>query len=198
MDAAIADEHPVAVVLGWGNPGRGDDALGLAAIDLLQRGLDHHPDWPTLRLIAAHQLQVEHALDLEHTGSVLFIDAAIDLPGPYRFSSAYASRRSQWSTHDLDPSDVLQVYEQITGLPCPKAFVLEIGGVDFRFGAPISPLGQSHLVGAVDALERLLTARTQAALFRKLSARTRWGACSDAARSVRSADPRVEQGRRRT
>ncbi|MDP2785684.1 MAG: Ni/Fe hydrogenase, partial [Sulfurimicrobium sp.] len=60
------------LVFGYGNPSRGDDALGpllleqLAALNL-----------PHVELLTDFQLQVEHAVDLQGRERVLFIDASV-------------------------------------------------------------------------------------------------------------------------
>jgi Ni,Fe-hydrogenase maturation factor len=50
------------VVLGCGNPSRGDDALGPALLDRVEEWLRLHPDRRVVAL-GDFQLQVEHTLD---------------------------------------------------------------------------------------------------------------------------------------
>ncbi|MDP3326412.1 MAG: Ni/Fe hydrogenase, partial [Hydrogenophaga sp.] len=63
------------LVFGWGNPSRGDDALGPLLVEQLA-GLAQMSSG-RLECLTDFQLQVEHALDLRGRERVLFVDAAI-------------------------------------------------------------------------------------------------------------------------
>ena len=66
-------QHPANpnLIFTWGNPSRGDDALGPAMYDLLQ-----NEDISGVDLLTDFQLQIEHAIDLEGRERVLFVDAS--------------------------------------------------------------------------------------------------------------------------
>ena len=74
------------LVFGWGNPGRGDDALGPALIERLEAARPRHPEWGGLTLLTDFQLQPEHALDLEGHARVILVDASTSCEAPYAFS----------------------------------------------------------------------------------------------------------------
>jgi len=68
--APAAGLAPV-LIIGIGNPSRGDDALGpLAAQRLAELAL------PGVEVLTDFQLQVEHALDLLGRREAIFVDAA--------------------------------------------------------------------------------------------------------------------------
>ncbi len=50
------------LVLGYGNPSRGDDALGPLLLDFIQQ----HLDTSQFEIVTDFQLQIEHALDLQN------------------------------------------------------------------------------------------------------------------------------------
>ena len=52
------------LVLGVGNPSRGDDALGPLFIDRLGRALASEVSSVAVELLTDYHLQIEHALDL--------------------------------------------------------------------------------------------------------------------------------------
>ena len=61
------------LLIGYGNPGRGDDGLGPAfARRMAAREL------PALRVEIDYQLTVEHALMISAARTVVFVDAALD------------------------------------------------------------------------------------------------------------------------
>jgi hydrogenase maturation protease len=153
--AAFTVERPVrVVVLGWGNSERGDDGLGLSLIDRLQAR-------PELRLIGAHQLQIEHVLDLQGCDLAIFADAAIGLPAPYTFRPVRPASPRLWSSHAFGPAELLAVYRSSLHQPPPRGCFLEIAGTDFELGHGLSTAGEAHLNRAVAFMERLLGLRGQ-------------------------------------
>ena len=140
------------LVFAWGNPSRGDDALGPALLDMLETrqretaGLDH------VELLTDFQLQVEHALDLQGRERVLFVDASASAQAPYVLSALLPERDSSYTTHAMNPAAVLAVYEQINDESPPPAFMLSIRGYEFGLGQPLSAKARGNLQ---DAFERV-------------------------------------------
>ncbi len=145
------------VLFGYGNPSRGDDALGPLLLDRAVAWLGEHPD---LRVtpVADFQLQIEHAEDLRDHDLALFLDADAACPPPFAFRRVQPAQDSSYTTHELSPGAVLHVYERITGEPAPPAFVLGIRGVAFELGEPLSAAAEAHLAAAWGLLEVLLGA----------------------------------------
>jgi hydrogenase maturation protease len=142
------------VVLAWGNPGRGDDALG----PLLASRLAALPAGPQghFELVEDFQLQVEHAMDLRGRRLALFIDAAAGLPGPYSFTRLAVRMQATHSTHALAPESVLAVAAEVLGEAPPSAFLLAVGGERFGLGEPLSGVAQANLEAAWRFLGALL------------------------------------------
>ena len=126
------------LVLGIGNPLRGDDGFGAAVIEELQRaGFGAHAD-----LLAVHQLTPELVLDLEGACCVAFVDASVELAAGQAGESdprSTAPARSSWS-HGLDPSGLLALGREVLGTELP-ARVFAVGAVGFDEGDDLaSPL----------------------------------------------------------
>ena len=66
------------LIFGYGNPSRGDDAIGPLLIERLEI-----LNLPDVDLLTDFQLQVEHALDLRGRERVLFVDASHVCQDPY-------------------------------------------------------------------------------------------------------------------
>lgn len=142
------------VIFGFGNPGRGDDVLGLA----LLRRLASEPEVQTARvrcrLIEAIQLQIEHALDLIDHDLALFVDASMAGRAPYAFRRLYARRDVTYTSHVMSPAALLQVYETICRrCSAPPAYQLTIRGEHFELDGPLS----EHAVRHLDAAHRFVT-----------------------------------------
>jgi hydrogenase maturation protease len=160
MERFIARQARRIAILGWGNPARGDDDLGPAAIQYLERRRGCHSDWPELRLVAAHQLQVEHILDIQGCDLVLFIDASTGIQQPYAFR-AIEPMPSGWSSHGFAPGELLTSYEHVLGEPAPRAFLLEIGALDFSIDRPLNAPAREHLSAATQFLDWALAHATR-------------------------------------
>lgn len=133
------------LVFGWGNPSRGDDALGplfverIAALNL-----------PGVECLTDFQLQVEHALDLEGRQLVLFVDASLKAEPPFAVSRLSPVGDTGISTHALAPEAVMQVYIELQDREPPPCYLLGIRGTVFELGAALTPAAHAHLVAACE------------------------------------------------
>lgn len=113
---------------------------------------------PGVEVIVDFQLQVEHALDLEHRELAVFIDAAVDLAGPYELRPVSPSRDRSHTTHALSPAAVLETFERCTGRTPPRALVLAVKGEQFELGTELSTAAQANLEAAWQALRASIPA----------------------------------------
>lgn len=143
------------LVFAYGNPSRGDDALGPQLLDLLAESRAQHPEWPDFELVTDFQLQVEHATDLEGRDLVLFIDASVSCPTPFLFSRLQPAQDARYTTHEMSPQAVLHVYEQVYRKPAPPSFLLSVRGESFDLGEPLSPAAVENRDAALALLVQL-------------------------------------------
>ncbi|MDD5387867.1 MAG: hydrogenase maturation protease [Gallionellaceae bacterium] len=134
---------PALLVIGIGNPSRGDDALGPLLIERLET-----LRLPDVELLTDFQLQVEYALDLRGRGQVVFVDASLEAPAPFTFNPVVAVADASYSSHELSPGAVLHAYEKLFGEP-PPAFVLAIRGEAFELGDDLSATARANLEAAL-------------------------------------------------
>ena len=140
------------LVFTWGNPSRGDDALGPEVYDrLVQENLID------VDLLTDFQLQIEHAIDLENRKGVLFVDASANARPPFEFYPLAPSQDQSYTTHAMSPQALLAVYEQINHHPQPAAFMLSIRGYEFGLGLPLSSQATANLNEAIAFIQHLLT-----------------------------------------
>ncbi len=137
------------LIFAWGNPSRGDDALGPLFGERIATLAEIHPEWGAVECLTDFQLQVEHALDLHQRKRVLFVDASIDADAPYAVSAVAARRDASFTSHAMTPQAVLQVYVDIEDGPPPPAWLLAIRGESFELGAPVAPPAQNNLEAAL-------------------------------------------------
>jgi hydrogenase maturation protease len=132
------------LLFGYGNPGRGDDALGpgliARVVQMHLAGVECQNDM---------QLQVEHVTDLAGCDRVLFIDADMSCAEPYQFSAIGAAMDHSYTSHAMSPTALLHAYRQVYGMDAPPAFLLRIRGYDFALGDPLSDRASANLEAAL-------------------------------------------------
>jgi hydrogenase maturation protease len=130
----VSARVPPLLVLAWGNPSRGDDALGPLLAEQLAGHAQEH--WPVGRLecLTDFQLQVEHALDLVGRERVLFVDAAIGLQTPFAVRTVVPALVAGFTTHALAPEALLQVYTGLERTEPPPCTLLAIRAQRFGLG----------------------------------------------------------------
>jgi hydrogenase maturation protease len=141
---------PPILVVGYGNPSRGDDALA----PLLLEELRARAVWTAdeVELLTDFQLQVEHVLDLEGRRRVVFVDAAQRGPEPFAFDAIAASADPAPSSHALSPAALLSVYGRHFGVAAPPCLMLAIRGYSFKLGDDLSAGARRNLDAALAAL----------------------------------------------
>jgi hydrogenase maturation protease len=138
----LAEPAPT-LVLAWGNPSRGDDALGPLFADAVQA-------WqlPGVQCLTDFQLQVEHALDLQGRRRVLFVDASMApgfSPMGYALTPLQPRADASYTSHALSPQAVLHVWTRLYDRPAPPAWLLSMEGHTWGLGDAVSPLAQRAL-----------------------------------------------------
>lgn len=136
------------LVLGVGNPSRGDDALGPLFVEQAGVALAPEVSSGAVELLTDYQLQIEHALDLTGRACVVFVDASVRAAPPFEFSRVVPGRDVSYSTHAISPEAVLETHRGIVGEP-PESWVLAIRGERFELGDPLSPSARAHLDAAL-------------------------------------------------
>lgn len=142
-------------LIGYGNPGRGDDGLGPALADRMA-------DVAGLAVTTEYQLTVDHALLISDAEMVIFADALLHADVPFTFTQATPSTSHDVTSHSLSPQAVLALCNTLYG-HAPEAYVLGIAGHEFgEVKEGLSPLAQSNLSFAESLLRGWLTENNRA------------------------------------
>lgn len=139
------------LVLGYGNPSRGDDAVGPLLIDYLSTLALSDTE-----LLTDFQLQVEHVLDLENRSLVLFIDAAVSQQAAIRLLPVIPDPGFSISTHALTPQQLLGAYLKLSPKLPPACFLLAIKAAQFELGEDLSAEMRRHYQQACQFLHQML------------------------------------------
>ena len=145
---------PVAPVLiiAWGNPSRGDDALGPAVYERLEQD-----ELSNVEAVTDFQLQIEHCTDIANRAMVVFVDASFSAQEPYELSRVYPEKDNSFTSHALSPQSLLSICQQVNDSPLPESYLLAIRGYDFALGDCISRKARGNLDLAYRKLQKILT-----------------------------------------
>jgi hydrogenase maturation protease len=139
------------LIVGYGNPLRGDDGVGWhAAQHLLKRSAELDAD-----VISCHQLTPELAEPVSRAERVIFIDARTGL-APGKVERCQVPRVSGHSafSHDLDPSALVALAQALYG-SAPDGWVLTVTGESFAHTDQLSPSVQNSLPELLRQVEAL-------------------------------------------
>ena len=140
-------------VIGFGNPLRGDDAIGWLAAERLAETNARKDVWVAVR----HQLTPELSEPASRADLVIFVDASEGgTPGELvcaRVSANHSSRAS--FTHDLDPAAVLACARELYGRS-PEGYVITVAGESFGYEERLSLTVEAAFPLLLDRIEELI------------------------------------------
>jgi len=144
---------PKILILGYGNPGRGDDALGPELVDFVRA-----QGFSDIECQHDMQLQVEYVTDLQGRELILFVDADASCPEPFHFSEISAEKDDSYTSHAMTPHAVLYAYNKVFGTGAPPAFLLRIRGYRFELGESLCDEATANLAAAISFTKNLCAA----------------------------------------
>ncbi len=119
-----------ALILGYGNPLRGDDALGVLAAERLRALL------PEAEILTSHQLTPELAAVLSQSDAAVFLDAAaMGTPGTVSVTRLAPQPSAASLTHQVSPQALLELAQSLYG-HSPRAYLITGVGESFSPQAP--------------------------------------------------------------
>ena len=141
------------LVVGYGNPLRGDDGFGCSAARLLAAD----PRLEAATVLTLHQLTPELATDIASASLVVLVDTSVDgAPGSVAVRSIQPRQDSPlpWS-HHLDPAALAglahALYDHV-----PPIVLISVAGAAFAHGDRLSPALQRVLPEVVDKVARVV------------------------------------------
>lgn len=143
------------LIIGFGNPLRGDDGLGWRAAEYLAAVLPERQ----ARVIACHQLTPELAEPISQAELVIFIDAEEREPAGKLFCRRIkpAAPLAAFS-HHLTPAGLLGWARELYGSHC-AAMVFSVSGQSFGCTEELSPAVSAGLRRLTERISRLARRR---------------------------------------
>ena len=144
------------LVIGYGSPIRGDDAIGPLAADALAAG----PLPPGLRVLSRHILTAELAEDLAAAETVIFLDATVQgRPGEVQVRRLVPDAHAlSTMAHFLDPRELLAWCDTLYQR-APEAWLVSAAGESFDYASyHLGPAATAALPLMLTEVRRLLDA----------------------------------------
>lgn len=144
----------VVLVIGYGNPLRGDDGFGWhVAQSLCPDDLSEE-----FEVVACHQLTPELAEPVSRARLVIFIDAELgEVPGQFSCQAVEPQLALTSSlSHQLDPPTLLTWAQTLYGT-CPHAVLLCVTGQSFAHEEELSPAMRAALPAVRAKVHELAT-----------------------------------------
>ena len=153
------------LIIGIGNPGRGDDGLGPELIERLRRDprqnsqthieLGHPNSAYVCEFEFRYQLNVEDAYTIKDYPFVIFADAAMTGDEGAALTEVFPSDAIAFTTHRMSPASVLALCHELYGLT-PKAYILSIRGYHWELGEGLSSRAEANLNLALAIVRKFL------------------------------------------
>lgn len=154
----VSAARPIVVVIGYGNPQRGDDAIGQTVVAHLQAR-----SMPKVEAYAVPQLTPELSSKLAAADCVIFVDACKLANPDVRVKPLTACGSEPAGSvvpalgHSCDPGSLLALTSSVYGR-CPQAWWVEVPASDFTVGNALSALAEQGVTQALQEIEGLINA----------------------------------------
>jgi hydrogenase maturation protease len=152
VEGRSAGQRRAALVVGYGNPLRGDaGAAQLAAARLGERRSD-------LQVIQAHQLTPELAIDLAAADTSFFVDARAGEPERgviVREITGEVAADGGASSHHVSPRVLLAIARRLFG-HAPRAYLVSLPAYSFDFSETLTPPAAQAADEAVEVILGLI------------------------------------------
>jgi hydrogenase maturation protease len=140
-----------AIVIGYGNELRGDDAIGQQVAKAIKF-------WclSSVKSIAVHQLTPELAEPLAKAELAIFVDACINSHShEIQVQSLLPSNFNTINAHICDPRSLLALSQVLYG-SSPPAWLVTVPGINFELSDRISPTAEKGIAGALVKIIQIL------------------------------------------
>jgi hydrogenase maturation protease len=139
------------LVIGYGNPGRGDDGLGPALAERLEA-----MNIPGITVDSDYQLSIEHAAMAAEHDIVVFADADGAAEEPFYLRPLEEEPYGRFTSHSVAPGEILHIARSCFDA-APAGYLMGMRGEVFEpFTEGLSPSALEGLEAALEYLPRFI------------------------------------------
>lgn len=153
QESGVRSREPRTLVIGYGNPLRGDDGFGWHATRCLIPALTGS----NVEVMTCHQLTPELAEPLSRCALAVFLDADCQgTPGQiHQRAVRVRGPEATAFTHSSTPSSLLTNAKKLYGKR-PRGVAITVSAETFDYGDTLSPMVTAALPKVVDQVRRLV------------------------------------------
>lgn len=155
-DLSPPEKLPSLLVIGYGNPTHGDDAIGSqVTVQIQALGLNN------VEVCAVEQLMPELSTKLATADYAIFVHASLIKTADVQVSELNACGLETGGSsipgigHPLPPCSLLALTQSVCG-HCPRSWRVKIPGQNFETGHHLSHRANQNIQNAVEQIETLI------------------------------------------
>lgn len=143
------------LLIGYGNPAREDDGLGIAVAEEIEKlGIDG------ITVDSNYQLTVEDAAEIAKHDAVIFVDASLNGEEPFTFTEIEPSKDPKMDSHSMEPDSLMGLTKELFNSET-TGYILGIRGYSFEmFNETITKKALENLENALNFLTPVLRSGT--------------------------------------
>jgi len=142
------------LIYGYGNPGRQDDGLGNAFVELLEDWVNEH-NLEGYEFDSNYQLNIEDAAAVSDKDLVIFVDASIEKIESFILTPVDASTKVAFTTHAASPGYITGLCKKIYN-KFPPTYLLHIKGYEWEFKEGLTKKAKQNLEESLKAMKEKL------------------------------------------
>ena len=142
------------LIYGYGNPGRQDDGLGNAFVELLEDWVNEH-NLEGYEFDSNYQLNIEDAAAVSDKDLVIFVDASIEKIESFILTPVDASTKVAFTTHAASPGYIIGLCKKIYN-KFPPTYLLHIKGYEWEFKEGLTKKAKQNLEESLKAMKEKL------------------------------------------
>jgi hydrogenase maturation protease len=143
------------LLYGYGNPGRKDDGVGPALVELVGNWIIQ-TKIKNINIDSNYQLNIEDAYIIRGYDIVIFVDASIEDIDNYILTRVEpSSDKMNFTMHSVSPSFVLDLCRKIYK-NSPETYLLHIKGYEFELQEGFSNRAEKNLSLAFNFIKQLI------------------------------------------
>jgi len=147
-------EQRKILIIGYGNPGRQDDGLGVLLADEISTWAKREK----LGFVITdtdYQLNIEDAATVTDCDVVIFADASKEDIEDFNMTELHPSDKTDFSMHTVSPAYILHICENYMNHN-PEAFLLHIKGYEWEFMSEMTSGARKNLSKALNYVKNFI------------------------------------------
>ncbi len=148
------DKKIKILLFGYGNPGRRDDGLGPALMELIE-------EWTLKKNIknvfvdSNYQLNIEEAFTIRDYDIVIFADATVEEIEDFKLTRIIPCDKVNFTMHAVNPAFILDLCHNLYG-KAPEGYLLHIKGYQFELIETLSDRAKLNLLKAYTFVQKII------------------------------------------